>query len=76
MLRNLIKIRNMEKYVKEPGVFCNLDWWHAREAFEVHKTYPRKYGVTPTPISKNFNECIYSAFWRDRVTKKIWIKLR
>lgn len=75
MLRNLIKTRNMQKYVKEPSVFCNLDWWHAREAFEVHKSYPTKYGVTPTPLSRNFNGPYTVHFWRDRVTKKYGLSL-
>jgi hypothetical protein len=75
MLRNLIKSNNMEKYVIEPSVFCNLDWWHSREAFEVHKTYPRKYGVTPTRLSKNFNGPYTVHFWRDRVTKKYGLDL-
>lgn len=70
MLRALIKQKHMEKYVKEPKLFCNVDWWHAREAFEVHKRYPRKYGVDPPPISSNFKTPYTVHFWRDRVTKK------
>ena len=75
MLRALIKKKHMEKYVKEPKLFCNLDWWHAREAFEDHNRYPRKYGVTPPPISSNFKDPYTVHFWRDRVTKKYGLGL-
>ena len=75
MLRALIKKHNMDKYVKEPKVFCNLDWWHAREAFEVHKKYPKKYGVTPPSIPSMFRGPYTIHFWRDRVTKKYGLKL-
>ena len=75
MLRALIKKHNMEKYVKEPKLFCNLDWWHSREAFEVHTKYPKKYGV-PAPSIKSMFKGPYTVhFWRDRITKKYGLKL-
>ena len=75
MLRALIKKHDMEKYVKEPKLFCNLDWWHSREAFEVHKKYPKKYGVPAPTISSMFRGPYTVHFWRDRITKKYGLKL-
>ena len=75
MLRALIKKHDMEKYVKEPKLFCNLDWWHSREAFEVHKKYPTKYGVPAPTISSMFRGPYTVHFWRDRITKKYGLKL-
>ena len=75
MLRALIKKHDMDKYVKEPKLFCNLDWWHSREAFEVHKKYPKKYGVPAPTISSMFRGPYTVHFWRDRITKKYGLKL-
>ena len=73
MLRSLIKKHNMEKYVKEPKLFCNLDWWHAREAFETHTEYNKKYGVVPIPVNKMTNGVYTIHFWRDRISSKYGI---
>ena len=67
MLKELIKKHNMEKYVKEPKLFCNLDRWHAKEAFEKYSRYPTKYGVSGTPIKSNFKGPYTVHFWRDKV---------
>jgi hypothetical protein len=67
MLRALIKKRGMERYVKEPDVFCNLDWWHAKEAFQVHKAYPTKYGVKAPSLNSHFKGPYTVHFWRDKV---------
>ena len=67
MLKELIKKHNMGKYVKEPKMFCNLDWWHAKEAFEKYDRFPTKYGVIPPPLSSNFNGPYTVHFWRDKV---------
>jgi hypothetical protein len=75
MLRKLIIQRNMGKWVKEPKLFCNLDWWHAREAFEVHDRYKRKYGVIAPTINSHFSGPYTVHFWRDRVTKKYKLDL-
>jgi len=75
MLRKLIIKRNMSKWVKHPKLFCNLDWWHAREAFEVHNRYKDKYGVTAPTINSHFNGPYTVHFWRDRVTKKYGLSL-
>jgi len=70
MLRALIKKYKYEKYVKMPKVFCNLDWWHAKEAFMPLKKYPEKHHVKPPTIKSMFNGPYTVHFWRDRVTKK------
>lgn len=67
MLKELMAKHNMGKYVKEPKLFCNLDWWHAKEAFDKYKRFPTKYGVRPPPISSNFNGPYTVHFWRDKV---------
>ena len=75
MLRALIKKYNYEKYVKMPKVFCNLDWWHSKEAFmPIHK-FPSKYGVKAPTISSMFNGPYTVHFWRDRITKKYGLSL-
>lgn len=75
MLRKLIIKRNMGKWVKDPELFCNLDWWHAREAFEVHDKYKDKYGVKAPTIKSHFNGPYTVHFWRDRATKKYKLDL-
>ena len=70
MLRKLIIKHDMDKYVKDPKLFCNLDWWHAREAFEPHKEYKKKYGVVPVPVNKMTQGVYTIHFWRDRVSSK------
>ena len=70
MLRKLIIKHEMDKYVKDPKLFCNLDWWHAREAFEPHKEYKKKYGVVPVPVNKMTQGVYTIHFWRDRVSSK------
>jgi hypothetical protein len=67
MLKELIKKHNMQKYVKEPKLFCNLDWWHAKEAFEKYDRFPTKYGVVAPPIKSNFKGPYTVHFWRDKV---------
>jgi hypothetical protein len=67
MLRKLVVKRNMMKYVKEPQVFCNLDWWHAKEAFQVHDKFPKKYGVVPPSLNSHFKGPYTVHFWRDKV---------
>ena len=75
MLRALIKKYNYTKYVKMPEVFCNLDWWHAKEAFTPLKKYPDKYSVKASTIKSMFNGPYTVHFWRDRVTKKYKLSL-
>tara|TARA_X000000950_G_C13869328_1_gene642220 strand:+ start:25 stop:828 length:804 start_codon:yes stop_codon:yes gene_type:complete len=70
MLRKLIKKYKYEKYVKMPKVFCNLDWWHAKEAFMPLKKYPDKHHVKAPTIKSMFNGPYTVHFWRDKVTKK------
>ena len=67
MLRKMIVKKDMMKYVKPPEVFCNLDWWHAREAFENHNSYPEKYAVKPPSVNSHFNGPYTVHFWRDKV---------
>ena len=67
MLKDLIKKHKMEKYVKEPKLFCNLDWWHAKEAFDNYDKFPKKYGVNPPSIKSNFKGPYTVHFWRDKV---------
>ena len=67
MLKELIKKHKMEKYVKEPKLFCNLDWWHAKEAFDNYDKFPKKYGVNPPSIKSNFKGPYTVHFWRDKV---------
>ena len=77
MLRNLIKkyIKNgklKQSYIKEPKYFCNLDWWHSKEAFQPIdlKDYKTKYGVKPPTFKSMFSGPYTIHFWRDRITKK------
>ena len=75
MLRKLIKKYKYQKYVMKPKVFCNLDWWHAKEAFMPLKKYPSKYGVKAPTIASMFRGPYTVHFWRDRVTKKYGLSL-
>ena len=47
--------------------FCNLDWWHAKEAFDNYDKFPKKYGVNPPSIKSNFKGPYTVHFWRDKV---------
>jgi hypothetical protein len=75
MLRALIKKYKYEKYVKVPKYFCNLDWWHSKEAFTKLAKYPDKYGVKAPSIASMFNGPYTVHFWRDRITKKYGLLL-
>ena len=75
MLRKLIIKYNYQKFVKQPKLFCNLDWWYAKEAFTELKKYPDKYGVKAPTIMSMFNGPYTVHFWRDRVTKKYGLSL-
>jgi hypothetical protein len=70
MLRKLILKYGYKKYVKPPSYFCNLDWWHSKEAFSNLQKYKDKYGVKAPSINSMFNGPYTVHFWRDRITKK------
>ena len=81
ILSDLIKKHKMEKYVKTPDFFCNLDWWYAKDAFLPVKEFKTKYGVD----GRSYSEVVKGRkgekrpytlhFWRDLVTKKYKIDL-
>jgi hypothetical protein len=75
MLRKLIKKYKYEKYVLKPVYFCNLDWWHSKEAFTPLNKYKKKYGVPAPSIKSMFNKPYTVHFWRDRITKKYGLSL-
>ena len=70
MLRKLIIKYNYKKYVKRPVYFCNLDWWHSKEAFSDFQRFPDKYGVKAPTFMSMFKNPYTVHFWRDRITKK------
>lgn len=60
-----------KKYVKPASYFCNLDWWHAKEAFSsvpIHK-WKSKWGVKLPTLESMFNGPYTIHFWRDKLTK-------
>jgi hypothetical protein len=75
MLRKLIKKYDYGKYVLKPHVFCNLDWWHSKEAFTPLNKYKKKYGVPAPSIKSMFTRPYTVHFWRVRITKKYGIDL-
>ena len=81
-LREMITKYNYEKYVKGPELFCQLDWWYAKDAFIPNYTpggnFKPKYGVhTPNgiSISEILSKPYTIHFWRDLVTKKYKLSL-
>lgn len=70
MLRKLIIKHKFNKYVKRPELFCNLNWWHAKEAFMPVKKFEGKYGVPTQTYNTMMNKGYTNHFWRDRSTKK------
>ena len=70
MLRKLIVKYNFKQYVKRPILFCNLNWWHAKEAFHPVTKFESKYGVPSNTLNSMFAKPYTVHFWRDRVTKK------
>ena len=81
-LRDMISEYGYAKYVKGPSLFCQLDWWYAKDAFIPNYTqkgnFKPKYGVhEPHGLSMNqiLNKPYTLHFWRDLVTKKYKLSL-
>jgi hypothetical protein len=81
-LRDMISKYGYEKYVKDPSLFCQLDWWYAKDAFIPNYTqngnFKPKYGVhEPAGLSMKevLNKPYTLHFWRDLVTKKYKLSL-
>jgi len=81
-LREMIAEYKYEKYVKHPELFCQLDWWYAKDAFIPNYTnkgnFKPKYGVhKPDGLSMSqvLNKPYTLHFWRDLVTKKYKLSL-
>lgn len=82
ILRKLIEKHKMEKYVKTPEYFCNLDWWYAKDAFIPVNEFRGKYGVPGRTYAevvkgrgKGEKKPYTLHFWRDLATKKYGIDL-
>ena len=82
VLREMIAEYKYEKYVKHPELFCQLDWWYAKDAFIPNYTdkgnFKPKYGVhKPDGLSMSqvLNKPYTLHFWRDLVTKKYKLSL-
>ena len=82
VLRDMISEYGYERYVKDPSLFCQLDWWYAKDAFIPNYTpngnFKPKYGVhEPNGLSMNqiLNKPYTIHFWRDLVTKKYKLSL-
>lgn len=81
-LREMIAKFKYEKYVKKPELFCQLDWWYAKDAFIPNYTpsgnFKPKYDVhAPNGLSMSdvLNKPYTIHFWRDLVTKKYKLDL-
>ena len=81
-LRDMIAKYRYEKYVKDPSLFCQLDWWYAKDAFIPNYThngnFKPKYGVhEPNGLTMKqvLNKPYTLHFWRDLVTKKYKLNL-
>jgi len=81
-LRDMITKYGYERYVKDPSLFCQLDWWYAKDAFIPNYTpngnFKPKYGVhKPNGLSMTqiLNKPYSLHFWRDLVTKKYKLSL-
>ncbi len=82
VLRDMISEYGYERYVKDPSLFCQLDWWYAKDAFIPNYTpngnFKPKYGVhKPNGLSMTqiLNKPYTLHFWRDLVTKKYKLSL-
>ena len=73
--RKTLDYNEFQKYIKMPHVFCNLDWWYAKEAFTPLKKYKDKYGVKAPTLNSMFNKTYTVHFWRDKVSKKFKLDL-
>lgn len=69
MLRDQINSFKYKKYVKKPEVFCNLDWWNAKDAF-MDNCCKGKFGNSNRSVNSMFNGPYTVHFWRDLATKK------
>ena len=81
-LRDMITKYGYERYVKDPSLFCQLDWWYAKDAFipnySPNGNFKPKYGVhKPNGLSMTqiLNKPYSLHFWRDLVTKKYKLSL-
>ena len=82
VLREMITKYGYEKYVKDPSLFCQLDWWYAKDAFIPNYTangnFKPKYGVhepNGLAMTQVLNKPYTLHFWRDLVTKKYKLSL-
>lgn len=86
LLKEQIIKYKYEKYVKDPSLFCHLDWWYAKDAFVPNYNkemlpdiyFKSKYGVhepNGLPLKSMFTVPYTIHFWRDLVKNKYKLDL-
>ena len=72
ILKKQVEKHGLEKYVKPPNVFCNLDWWYTMEAFTEPNVnlWKSKYGWKPQNDYFTNTETVGFHLWGSLIGKK------
>lgn len=74
LMRKFIEKYNLNRYIKSAKLFCPLDWWHTKEAFE-GTYFKEKYGVSEYNYD-DFKDISYTIhMWRSLMKKRHKIDL-
>ena len=74
LMRKYIEKYNLNRYIKSYKLFCPLDWWHTKDAF--NGTYfKEKYGVSSYKYEDFKDSCYTIHMWRSLMKKRHKIDL-
>ena len=62
-MRNFITKHNLTRYIKPAELFCPLDWWHTKDAFNT-TIFKEKYGVEGYNYGDFKDTCYTIHMWR------------
>lgn len=69
LMKKYIPQFGLQKYIKEPNLFCPLDWWNVKEAF-YPPCCPDKYGVLGDDQKIMLEHSYTIHFWRSLMRKR------
>ena len=69
LMRKFITKHNLTRYIKTAKLFCPLDWWHTKDAFNT-TIFKEKYGVEGYNYDDFKDECYTIHMWRGLMKKR------